>query len=274
MSVRILQNVRGFFSDYFFGAVLVKGGNRRKRQSDRDSDMALKRFLRTRERAEGRCETAPDCRERWARPLLRDVLGFHLGAADDDGIHGLFASADDESAGQKPLLLAWCGAWADDPYSGKGKARPVGQLEAALGRREVRYGLLLTGERLALVRAAGEGPRDARLEWDLDATDEEPDLDTFAVAWRLFRIDEFRPDASGAVPIEEVERESRRQAERVSDDLEGAVFRAAESLAQGLVDAVAAGAPDSRPEQMSEEDGWCPEGCGLSPQRVLPLVDA
>ena len=110
MTFRHLRNVRGFFSDYYLGSIFGRtaGRTRRRQLSNRGTDFAYVRFRRLRERAEGRAQGATNCRERFLRPLLRDVLGFHLGAGDER-IHGLFANAEDEASGGAPLLVAWCG---------------------------------------------------------------------------------------------------------------------------------------------------------------------
>ncbi|MCK6483031.1 MAG: N-6 DNA methylase [Phycisphaerae bacterium] len=209
--------------------------------SDRETENAYSRFQRIRERAEGRAADVSDCRERFIRPLLRDVLGFHLGAGEDR-IHRLFRSADDEAANGEPLVLAYCGSWDEDLDAGRGNAQPTRRLEGALAGQRIKYGILVTGERLRLVRAAGDGPRGAHLEIDLAGVVEEEDPESFAAFFRLLSVASFQPDADGKVPIEEVERESRQHAEKVSDDLKGAVFAAAESLVSGLIeDAVASG---------------------------------
>jgi hypothetical protein len=243
MIFRHLRNVRGFFSDYYLGSVFGRGSGRARRRklSDRDTDLAYVRFRRIRERAEGRCGEPVECRERFVRPLLRDVLGFHLGTGDER-LHQLFASADDETGGKKPLVLAYCGAWDEDLDTGGKSAQPVRRIEQALVRAGIRYGILLTGERARLVRAPGDGPRGAYLEVDLAGLADEEDPETFAAFVRLFSLPSFLPDAEGKTPIEEIERESRAHAAKVSDDLKQAVFTAAESLVSGLIeDAVARG---------------------------------
>ncbi|MER3488060.1 MAG: hypothetical protein C4307_04730, partial [Chloroflexota bacterium] len=90
MTFRHLRNVRGFFSDYYLGSVFGRGAGRgaRKTLSDRETDLAYARFRRICERAEGRASDPASCRERFIRPLLRDVLRFHLGAGEN-GIHRL-----------------------------------------------------------------------------------------------------------------------------------------------------------------------------------------
>jgi hypothetical protein len=243
MTFRHLRNVRGFFSDYYLGSVLGRGADRgaSKTAPDRETDRAYARFRRIRERAEGRANDAPTCRERFIRPLLRDVLGFHLGAGEN-GIHGLYASAEDEQASQRPLLLVYCGAWDEDLDVGRGRANPMRALGEALARERIPYGFLITGERMRLIRAPGEGPPGAYLEVDLAGLDEEEDPNSFAIFLKLFSVTTFLPGEDGRRPIEEIERESREHAERVSEDLKDAVFRAAESMISGLIaDAVARG---------------------------------
>jgi|GEM_PF-390070 len=239
MTFRHLRNVRGFFSDYYLGSVLGRGAGRgaRKIALDSETDRAYARFRRIRERAEGRAADAPACRERFIRPLLRDVLGFHLGAGDR-----LFPSAEAEEVGERPLLLAYCGAWDEDLDVGRGRANPMHVLGEALAREGIPYGFLITGERMRLIRAPGEGPSGAYLEVDLAGLDEEEEPDSFAIFLKLFSVTTFLPGEDGRRPIEEIERESREHAERVSKDLKDAVFRAAESMISGLIaDAVARG---------------------------------
>lgn len=243
MTFRHLLNVRGFFSDYYLGSVFGRSTGRgaRKTLSDRDIDLAYARFRRIRDRAEGRATDASACRERFVRPLLRDVLGFHVGAGEN-GIHRLFPSAEAEAAGEPPLLLVYCGTWDEDLDAGRGKANPMRTLGEALAREGVSYGFLVTGERMRLIRVPGEGPQGAYLEADLEGLSEDEDPESFAAFLKLFSADTFLPGEDGRRPIEEIERESQEHAERVSDDLKSAVFRAAESMVSGLIDdAVARG---------------------------------
>lgn len=243
MSFRHLRNVCGFFSDYYLGSIFGRGQGRGRRQalSDRETDLAYLRFRRLYERAEGRAEEASVCRERFLRPLLRDVLGFHLGSGDAC-LYALYTSAAQEQAGEKPLLVAYCGGWDEELDGGRGQHSPMRRIEQTLARLSLRYGMLLTGERARLVRAPGEGPRGAYLEVDLAGLAEGDDPESFAAFLRLFSAANFVPDGEGKLPIEEIERESREHAERVSDDLKQAVFTAAESLVSGLIaDAVVRG---------------------------------
>jgi hypothetical protein len=201
VTFRHLRNARGFFSDYYLGSVFGRGSGRgrRRKLSDRETDLAYACFRRIRERAEGRAADPAECRERFARPLLRDVLGFHLGAGEDR-IHGLFASADAEASGQPPILICHCGGWDEDLDAGRGSAHPVRRVEAALARLGLRHDILVTGERLRLVRAAGEGPRGAHLEVDLAGLAEDDDPESFADVPPPPLRPEFPPGRRGQDP--------------------------------------------------------------------------
>ncbi len=236
MTFRHVRNVRGFFSDYYLGSIFHRGEGRgrRRKLSDRDTDVAYARFLRLHEQAEGRAAEMPQCRERFLRPLLRDVLGFHLGAGEER-VHGLFLAAEDESAGKNPLAAVWTGAWDEELDGGRGGASPQHKLETALDSAGLLYGLLATGERLRLVRAPGEGPRHSFLEFDLAGLAEDVDPESFALFFHLLHASQFAPGEGGEAPIRRVEKESRQQAERVSEDLKSAVFSATETLVGALL---------------------------------------
>ena len=237
MRFRHLRNARGFFSDYYLGSVFGRGADRgrRRRLSDRETDLAYARFRRIRERAEGRCAEPSDCRERFVRPLLRDVFGFHLGAGEG-GVHALYGSADAEAAGERPLLFVHAGGWDGHLDAGRGAVRPRALLERALSSAGLSYGFLVTGERLRLLRAPGEGPRGAYLEIDLAGEAEDDDPESFAAAYRLLHASTFTPGVDRRTPIDVIERGSREHAQKVSEDLKSAVFAAAESFVQGLLD--------------------------------------
>jgi len=237
MTFRHLRNVRGFFSDYYLGSVFAAalGHGRQRKVSDRQIDLAYARFRRIWQRAEGRCDEAALCRERFVRPMLREVLGFHLGAGDNR-VHKLFASAEDEAHGDRPLLLAFCGSWDEDLDAGPGTQQPMRKVEQTLARLDIRHGLLVTGQVARLMRAPGDGPRNAYLEVDLAGLAEDDDRESFAAFLRLFSVASFIPGSSGAAPIDEIERESREHAAKVSEDLKQAVFRSAESLVSALIE--------------------------------------
>jgi hypothetical protein len=234
MALAHVRNVRGFFSDYYLGNVFGRGTGRgrRRKLSDKETDAAYVRFRRIHEHAEGRCADAASTREGFARPFLRDVLRFHL-AEGEERVHPLFRSAEAAEGGARPLAIAYCGGWDEDLDARRGQARQ--SVERALTAAGLGYGLLLTAERCRLVRAAGEGPSGSYLEADLEGLAEEDDPESFAAVYRLLRIESFEPAPDGTVPLHEVERESRAHAEKVSEDLKGAVFTAAESLVGGLI---------------------------------------
>jgi hypothetical protein len=240
---RHLRNVRGFFSDYYLGSALGIGAGRGRRRihTDRETDFAFFRFLRVRERAEGKAADAASCREKFLRPFLRDILGYHLGAGEDR-VHGLYVSAEAEERRDKPLLVAYCGAWDEDLDAGRGASNPRHKTEMAIVWSSLRYGLLLSGERIRLIRAPGEGPRGSYLEADLEGMAEDEEPESFPFLLRFFSAATFTPDPEGKTLIDEIEHASRDQAQKVSDDLKRAVFTAAESLVAGFIeDAVASG---------------------------------
>jgi hypothetical protein len=254
-SFRHIRNVRGFFSDYYLGSVFGRGTGRgaRKRLSDRDTDTAYRRFQRIFEQAEGRVADASTCRERFVRPLMRDVLGFHLGEGSDR-VCPLRISAEAAEHDGAPLAVVYCGAWDEDLDAGKGNAVPVRRIEQNLAASALGHGLLVTGERIRLVRAAGDGPRGAYIEVDLAGLADEEDPESFAAFFKLFHISNFVPGDDGQLPIRRIEKESREHAEKVSEDLKRAVFSAAETLVGGLLtDAVARGRL-ADPGALSEAD--------------------
>jgi len=255
VTFRHLRNAHGFFSEYYLGSVFGRepGRGRRKGLSDRETDLAYARLRKIVDRAGGDLTDPAVARERLLRPILRDVLGFHLGAGADR-IHGLWHSAETEAAGEPPLVLCYCGAADEDLDAGRGHANPTHRLHAAMARADLRWSLLATPERLRLVRPTGEGPRGAYLEVDLAGLAESDDPESFAAFHRLLSSSSFLPSPEGARPIDEIEKESRRHAEKVSDDLKRAVFEAAASLISGLLaDAEARGLIASR-EALSDDE--------------------
>jgi hypothetical protein len=230
-----LLNRQGFFSDYYLGTVFGRASGRQRTLVTREVEKAYHALERLYERCEGRVSDAPAVRDRFARPLLRDVLGFHIGTGDQR-IHRLYRSADEEAAGRPPLLLAYIGEWDEDLDTGSRSPHRLLTETLAKAAADLRYGLLITGQRIRLVRRKGDGPPGACLELDLPACLEAEDRESFAAAWRLFSAQNFIPGPDGELPIQAVERESRQHAQRVSEDLKQAVFQAAETLAQALLD--------------------------------------
>jgi len=251
---RHLRNVKGFFSDYYLGSVFGQGGGRgrKRRLSDRDTEAAYKRFLRIYQGAEGRADDAAACRERFIRPLVRDVLGYHLGAGEER-IHGLYASAEAEAAGEAPLVLCYTGAWDEDLDAGRGAGVPVKRLQKAMAAARLGHAFLATGERMRLVRPAGEGPAGACLEVDLASLASDEDPESFAAFYRLFHASRYQPDDQGLLPIDRIEEDSRRHAERVSDDLKRVVFTSAETLVAALIEDARQQAPEQNPPAIGDQ---------------------
>ncbi len=232
---RHIRNVKGFFSDYYLGSIFGRGeGRSRKKQlSDRDTDAAYNRFRRLYQRVEGQVLDSHNTRERFVRPLLRDVLGFHLGSGEES-VYPLFKNAEEEQAGHSPILLAYCGASDEELDKGHGNSIPMKRLEKTLADG-IEHGFLITSERFRMVRAPGEGPSGAYLEVDLPGLASDEDPESFAAFYRLFYLSNFLPDENGKISIHEVERLSSEHAERVSEDLKRSVFRATEILVSGLL---------------------------------------
>lgn len=238
MSFKHIRNARGFFSDYYLGAVFGQGAGRGRKHalSDRETYAAYRKFYFIRSRVAGRgAGSADETRERFLRYFLADVLGFHLGAGENQ-IHKLYTSAADEEAGKKPLLMAWCGAWDEDPEQGRGNTQPLRRLRKAMAMADLEHGFLCTGEKFRLVRAEGDGPSHAYLEADLEALDQDEDPESFAAFLKLFHARSFLPAQDGKPQIKLVEEESRRFAQNVGSQLKHAVFLAAEILIQGLLE--------------------------------------
>ncbi|HHH47912.1 MAG TPA: SAM-dependent DNA methyltransferase [Gammaproteobacteria bacterium] len=252
MIYRHLRNVKGFFSDYYLGSVFGQGSGRRRRLSDRDTEAAYRRFQRIYQAAEGRADDAAACRERFIRPLVRDVLGYHLGAGEER-IHGLYASAEAEAAGEAPLVLCYAGAWDEDLDTGRGAEVPLKRLHKAMAASRQDHAFLITGERMRLVRPAGEGPAGSYLEVDLASLAADEDPESFAAFYRLFHASLYRPDDDGILPIDRIEAESRRHAEQVSDDLKRVVFTSAETLVAALINDARRRAPEEDPPAIDEE---------------------
>ena len=238
MAYKHLRNARGFFSDYYLGTVFVRGASgRRRKVADRETDKAFERFRRVWERAERLRKSASDVREEFARPFLSQILQFHLGHGQER-VHGLWPSAEAESENVPPCALAYTGDWEEVFDNGsRAKDSPANRLAQALTSSSVRYGLMLTGERLRLIRQPGDGPKGAYVELDFIGCleDEQDERESFAAAYRIFGCWNFLPDESGLIPIERIEKESREHAQKVSEELKKAIFEAAEFLVEGLL---------------------------------------
>ena len=97
------------------------------------------------------------------------------------------------------------------------------------------YGIVLTPKVLRLVRRPGLGARGAALDVSLASIAEEEDIESLATAYRLLAAQNFIAGAEGTRPIDALEAESRRHSAKVSNDLEDAVFEAAERIVGGFL---------------------------------------
>jgi hypothetical protein len=253
MSLKCFRNHKGFFSDYYLGSIFVNElTGRKKRTTDKEIDLLLIRFLRIRERAQKIAKNNQETREKFIRPLLRDILGFHLGRGENQ-IHLLYLNAEQEEKGEKPIVLAYCGSWEENFDAGKGQHNPMHALSRALSDSDLKYGILISGNAIRLIRSDGLTSTGAYLEVNLDELAESENREAFFAFLRLFSSKTFIPDETGKVSIEEIEKESRLHAEKVSDDLKQAVFSAAEALVSGLiVDAIERGVISS-PFELNEQ---------------------
>ncbi len=233
--LRYIRNVKGFFSDYYLGSIFAETHRSNKKLLSEQTQIAYLKFQKIWERAEGHATRPAECREKFIRPLLRDILGFHLGSSDSQ-LHFLYASADSEIRHEKPILAAYCGSWVEELDAGHAMSSPMRITQQLLSREGLRYGFLITGEKMRLIRAPGDGPRDAYLEVDICGLIEEKDLESFWAFLMLFSITNYLMNSEGKAPIDVIERESREHAEKVSEDLKVAVFSAAERLASGLIE--------------------------------------
>lgn len=224
-----VHNIKGFFSDYFLGSVLGQDG-RRKTLVDHETQSHLFRFLKLYERAEPRATDLTATREQFIRPLLRDILGFHMGTGEDRLFPLLFNPEDD--AHHSPLLL-YAGEW--DENLDDGRDSPARKFSAILASRRIPYGILATGQVLRLVRAQGEGPRGAYLEIALGELAETENSETFALLFRLFHSRQFKKSEDGKTSFQRLEEQSLQYAQKVSEELKGSVFSAAETLVTALL---------------------------------------
>lgn len=230
MALASIQNRKGFFSDYWLGSLLSARSAAGARLSAAQAKKALDRVGRLVEGMEG--ADAPDLtrfRERFARPVLEELLGYELHEnAAEPRLRPLAAA---NGNGGSPVALAWLhpeAAELDSP-------RPRRQLEAGLLAQSLDYGILLTPRVARLVRRPGLGARGAALDINLASIAEEQDLESLSAAYRLLAAHNFVPSESGNRPIDALEAESRRHSAKVSNDLKDAVFEAAERIVGGFL---------------------------------------
>src|SRR5207248_149056 len=79
MSFSSLQNHKGFFSDYWLGTILSPRGPTTSRLSAANGRRLLERLTRVADAIDGRTDIElTHFRERFARPILEELLGFNL----------------------------------------------------------------------------------------------------------------------------------------------------------------------------------------------------
>jgi hypothetical protein len=230
MALLSIHNRRGFFSDYWLGTLLSARGRESARLTPAQARRTLDRLRRLIDAVNG--VEAPDLtrfRERFARPLLEEILGFSLRENADEPRLRPLATGDGENG---PVVAAIHLLPENEALDAPRTRRA---LEGALEAWRVDYGFVLTPEVLRLVRRAGLGARGAALDAHLASMVEQEDTDSLAVLYRLLAAQNFVPREDGKRSIDALEAESRRHSAKVSEDLKQAVFEAAERIVAGFL---------------------------------------
>jgi hypothetical protein len=230
MALASIHNRKGFFSDYWLGTLAAARGAVGARLTAAQVRKALERLRRAVDAVDG--VEAPDLtrfRERFARPLFEEVLGFVLQEGGDEPRLRALAAAN----GAEPAMLAM--AWLQPEADEIDSPRLRRKLEEALISRELGYGFILSPQILRLVRNPRSGNRGAAFDVSLVTLAETEDADSLSAAYRVLAAQNFVRDAEGRRPIEVLEGESRRHSARVSEDLKQAVFEAAERIVGGFL---------------------------------------
>jgi len=177
-------------------------------------------------------------REKYARPLLGEILGFKIAEdAEDPRLRYLTKEPSEPSA--SPASSERLLALLLEPDHDEADTRAVrGKLDKALLEKNLPYGFILTPSILRLVRRPGDGNKNAYLDFSIATATESEDVDSLIVAHRILNAGSFTPNGDGHAPIELLEQESRKHSAKVSDDLKQAVFTSAELLIRGLLDDV------------------------------------
>jgi hypothetical protein len=234
MASASLRNHKGFFSDYWLGTVLGARGAAGPRLTAAQTKKSLERLTRAVDAAGA--ATAPDLsrfRERLARPLLDDYLGFEMHESAEEPRLRSLSQKDGEGAAIALALLCPDPAELDSHRTRR-------QLEDGLLTCGLDYGFLVSPEALRLIRRPGLGARGAAFDLNLASAVELQDGESLATAFRVFCAANFVRDAADQRPIDALEAESRRHSARVSNDLKQAVFEAAERIVGGFLDDVRA----------------------------------
>ena len=252
MALASIHNRRGFFSDYWLGTLLSGRGRDGARVTPAQARRTIDRLRRMLDTVGG--VDAPDLthfRERFARPLIEEILGFSLREnAQEPRLRPL--TTGDATDG---IFVAGVHLVPENEALDAPRTRRA--LEGALEEWRVDYGFVLTPEVLRLVRRPGLGVRGSALDVNLAVLAEQEDTESLVVLHRLLLAQNFVAREDGKRPIDLLESESRRHSAKVSEDLKQAVFEAAERIVGGFLNDVR-----SRPEAFS------------SPPAVTELRDA
>jgi hypothetical protein len=241
MALASIHNRRGFFSDYWLGTLLSARAAGGARLAPAQARKMLDRLRRSLDSVNG--VEPPDLarfRERFARPLLEDLLGFALCEnAEEPRLRPLVAGDGPNAPVTTAVHLVPEAEALDAPRTRRA-------LEDALVAWRLDYGFVLTPEVLRLARRPGLGARGAALDVHLAALVEREDIESLTVMHRLLAARNFVPGPDGKRPMDALEEESRRHSARVSEDLKDAVLEAAERIVGGFLTDVR-----SRPEAFS-----------------------
>lgn len=226
MTLRAIQNHRNFFSDYWLSTLTAARGVPGPRLSTAELRKRMRQLVRLIDALGGADHLEPArFRERFARPLLNDVLDFDV--AETEGAPALHClrpvGAPLEAAPIAVVRLCHDIADVDRPAVRR-------EVEEALASQDLGHGLILTPATLRLVRRAGDGPRLGALDITLVTLRELEDEASLQVAYRLVSAGSFVTRADGRRPIDILEAESREHSAKVSVELKGAVFHAAERI--------------------------------------------
>ncbi|MBA5866431.1 MAG: N-6 DNA methylase [Nitrospira sp. CR1.3] len=229
MALNSISNRRGFFSDYWLGTLTSARGWDGVRLTPAQARKTIERLRRMLESV-----NSPDAvdlttfRERFARPLLDETLGFTLEEhAANPRVRPLKTRDADGSVLAAAYLLPEAEA-LDAPHTRR-------TLDEGLSQWRADYGFVLTPEILRLVRRSGLGTRGAALDIHLASLVDQDDSESLVVLHRLLAAQNFIRGESGTRPIDRLEEESRRHSAKVSEDLKEAVFQAAERIVAGFL---------------------------------------
>jgi len=243
VTLRAIHNHRNFFSDYWLGTLTAARGAAGPRLSATDLRRRMRRLTRVVDSLGGAEQLEPArFRERFARPLLADVLDFAL---DDEPLapHVHLLRPLNAPANTPPVAVVHlCHDAADLDRTAVRQA-----LDAGLAGSDLRHGLTLTPTTLRIIRRAGDGPRLGALDVALTTLRELEDDASLQIMYRLLSAGSFIAGPDGRRPIDVLEAESREHSAKVSTELKDAVFQAAELLVGAFQRDVA-----SRPEAFGD----------------------